>query len=227
MDRSLITTGHEASAVVLERPANNAGVRGRMGTDRRGPRIKRVVCERKGRGTGIADRDGEEIVGMGMAMEERRYVWGCIYLAIANDDVCCRGWSRAVAAVPSIHHSLRLFVVARAPNEIFNLKSCYWLITGFRSGERWEIASLRSSDLGSLGDRDSSSNRDTRSNWRIKDLGCLIGFRVYDLNRIDIDKIIYQKFKKISECVRAQIIHFICDIIMQWNTLMLSMQLSE
>lgn len=68
---------------------------------------------------------------MGMAMEERRYVWGlgvrlCIHISThtEGDDVCCRGWSHAVAAVASIHHSQRLFVVACAPNEIFNLKSC-------------------------------------------------------------------------------------------------------
>lgn len=45
-----------------------------------------------------------------------------MYVYVENDDVSTAGWSHAVAAVASIHHSQRLFVAARAPNEIFNLR---------------------------------------------------------------------------------------------------------
>lgn len=56
------------------------------------------------------------------------YIYICIYyihihIYVGNDDVSVGGWSHVVAAVASIHHSQRLFVVAGAPNEIFNLKA--------------------------------------------------------------------------------------------------------
>lgn len=106
VDCSLITTGHEA-------PRSYQSAQGRItqgcGEDGYGserPADKEGGLRTRGMRTGMAYWDGEEIAGMGMAMEERRYVWGsCIHLLTANDDVCCRGWSRAVAAVASIHHS--------------------------------------------------------------------------------------------------------------------------
>jgi len=71
----------------------------------------------------VVDGDEEEIAGMGMAMEERRYEAVYVRVYTYKTTMSAAGWSHAVAAVASIHYSQRLFVAARAPNEIFNLKA--------------------------------------------------------------------------------------------------------